>query len=348
MDDDLCFTPAVDLAGLLRSRELSARELLSAYLHRIHRVNPRLNAIVSLAEEQAAGSAAAADDAAARGTLLGPLHGLPIAVKDLADTAGIRTTYGSPLFADHVPDADAPYVALLRSAGAVILGKTNTPEFGAGSQTFNPVFGVTRNPWDPRMTAGGSSGGAAAAVAAGLLPFADGSDLAASVRNPAAMCGVIGLRTTPGLITAVDPMRDDVFDPQAVIGPIARSPADAALLLAALRGRDPELPLARPGADGIAEADGAGWSAGRRLADLTGLRIAWSTDLGGLPVEPEVAQVLDRARKALAAGGAGLTDAEPALSDADEVFRVLRGVLLAGKLGAMLPTGPRFRPDLAG
>ena len=284
MDDDLCFTPAVGLAGLLRSRELSARELLSAYLHRIHRVNPRLNAIVSLAEEQAAQSAAAADDAAARGTLLGPLHGLPIAVKDLADTAGIRTTYGSPLFADHVPDADAPYVALLRAAGAVILGKTNTPEFGAGSQTFNPVFGVTRNPWDLRMTAGGSSGGAAAAVAAGLVPFADGSDLAASVRNPAAMCGVIGLRTTPGLIPAVDPMRDDVFDPQAVIGPIARSPADAALLLSALRGRDPGFPLARPGADGAAEA---GWAAGRRPADLTGLRIAWSADLGGLPVEPE-------------------------------------------------------------
>jgi amidase len=336
VDDDLCFTPAVGLAGLLRSRELSARELLSAYLHRIHRVNPRLNAIVSLAEEQAAQSAAAADDAAARGTLLGPLHGLPIAVKDLADTAGIRTTYGSPLFADHVPDADAPYVALLRAAGAVILGKTNTPEFGAGSQTFNPVFGVTRNPWDLRMTAGGSSGGAAAAVAAGLVPFADGSDLAASVRNPAAMCGVIGLRTTPGLIPAVDPMRDDVFDPQAVIGPIARSPADAALLLSALRGRDPGFPLARPGADGAAEA---GWAAGRRPADLTGLRIAWSADLGGLPVEPEVAQVLDRARKALAAGGAGITDAEPALSDADEVFHVLRGVLLAGKLGAMLPSG---------
>jgi len=328
VDDDLCFSSALDLVRMLRSLKLSARELLSAYLHRIHRVNPQLNAIVSLSEQQATDSAAAADNAAARGAVLGPLHGLPIAVKDLADTAGIRTTYGSPLFADHVPDADAPHVALLREAGAVILGKTNTPEFGAGSQTFNPVFGSTRNPWDPRMTAGGSSGGAAAAVAAGLLPFADGSDLAASVRNPAAMCGLVGLRTTPGIIPAVDPALDDAFNPLAVIGPIARTPADAALLLSALRGRDQELPLARPGADG---------SAGR--VELAGLRIAWSADLGGLPVEPEVTEVLDRARKALARAGAVTIDAEPDLSDADEVFHVLRSVLLAGKLGPLLQSG---------
>lgn len=332
VDDDLCFASAVHLARLLRSRELSARELLGAFLQRIHRVNPGLNAIVSLAEQQATEAAAAADDAAARGTVLGPLHGLPIAVKDLADTAGIRTTYGSPLFADYVPDTDAPHVALLRAAGAVILGKTNTPEFGAGSQTFNPVFGSTRNPWDPRMTAGGSSGGAAAAVAAGLLPFADGSDLAASVRNPAAMCGLVGLRTTPGVIPAVKPERDDAFDPLPVIGPIARTPADAALLLAALRGRDQELPLARPGADRVAWAAGPG-------PRLTGLRVAWSADLGGLPVEPEVTRVLGEARKSLAAGGAVITDAEPALSDADEVFHVLRSVLLAGKLGALLESG---------
>ena len=227
MDDDLCFAPAVELARLLRSRELSARELLAAFLNRIHRINPRLNAIVTLAEERAVAQAAAADEAAARGDLLGVLHGLPIAVKDLADTAGIRTTYGSPLFADHVPDADAPYVALLKAAGAVIIGKTNTPEFGAGSQTFNAVFGATRNPWDTRMTPGGSSGGAAAAVAAGLLPFADGSDLAASVRNPAAMCSLVGLRTTPGTI----PPGGDFFNPLPVVGPIARSAADAALLL---------------------------------------------------------------------------------------------------------------------
>jgi amidase len=328
MDDNLCFTPAVELARMLRSGELSARELLDAYLYRIHQVNPGLNAIVTLAEEQAKRQAAAADEAAARGAWLGPLHGLPIAVKDLADTAGIRTTYGSPLFADHVPDADAPHVALLRAAGAVIIGKTNTPEFGAGSQTFNPVFGVTRNPRNPQLTPGGSSGGAAAAVAAGLLPFADGSDLAASVRNPAAMCSVFGLRTTPGLVASADPTREDAFDPLGVVGPIARSAADAALLLRALRGHDQELPLARPGAD----------TAPGQPAEVAGLRIAWSADLGGLPVEPEVTRVLGQARTALADAGAIIVEAEPDLADADEVFHVLRGVIMAGKFGDLLQT----------
>ncbi|HEX6450658.1 MAG TPA: amidase family protein [Trebonia sp.] len=337
-DDDLCFTSAVELARKLRARELSARELLDAYTDRIQRVNPELNAIVTLAEEQASEQAAAADDAAARGEPLGPLHGLPIAVKDLADTAGIRTTYGSPLFAGHVPDSDAPHVARLRAAGAVIIGKTNTPEFGAGSQTFNPVFGVTRNPWDTRLTPGGSSGGAAAAVAAGLLPFADGSDLAASVRNPAAMCSVVGLRTTPGLIASPDPARDDVFDPLGVVGPIARSAADAALLLSGLRGDDPGLPLARPAAGAAPGADAAGGGAGNGPVpgSVAGLRIAWSDDLGGLPVEPEVARVLDRARAALEDAGAIVTDADPGLADADDVFQVLRGVGMAGKFGSML------------
>jgi amidase len=335
MDDDLCFTPAVELARRLHARELSARELLDAYLDRIGRVNPALNAIVTLAEEQAAAQAAKADKAAARGAALGPLHGLPIAVKDLADTAGIRTTYGSPIFADHVPDADAPHVAALRSAGAVIIGKTNTPEFGAGSQTFNPVFGITRNPWNPLLTPGGSSGGAAAAVAAGLLPFADGSDLAASVRNPAAMCSVFGLRTTPGLVGPADPQQDDVFNPLGVVGPIARSAADAALLLSALRGHDPGLPLARPGAAGTADSDSADAARMRPPGSVTGLRIAWSANLGGLPVDPEVTGVLGRARTALTDAGAIITDAEPGLADADEVFQVLRGVLMAGRFAAM-------------
>ena len=170
---DLCATPAVELARLIRARELSAAELLAAVLARIADANPAVNAIVTLAADQAAAAAAALDAQAARGSFAGPLHGLPIAVKDLAETAGIRTTFGSPLFASYVPDFDAPHVARLKQAGAVVIGKTNTPEFGAGSQTFNPVFGPTRNPYDTRLTPGGSSGGAAAAVAAGLIPFAD-------------------------------------------------------------------------------------------------------------------------------------------------------------------------------
>jgi amidase len=237
---DLCATPAVELARLIRVRELSAAELLAAVLARIGEVNPGINAIVTLAAEQASATAAGLDAQAARGSFAGPLHGLPIAVKDLAETAGIRTTFGSPIFASFVPSFDAPHVARLRQAGAVVLGKTNTPEFGAGSQTFNTVFGPTRNPYDTRLTAGGSSGGAAAAVAAGMVPFADGSDLAASVRNPASFCGLVGLRTTPGLIPG------DPLDVLGVVGPIARTAADAALLLAGMCGTDPGLPLARP------------------------------------------------------------------------------------------------------
>jgi amidase len=312
---DLCATPAVELARLIRARELSAVELLAAVLARIDEVNPGINAIVTFAPEQAADAAAALDGQAARGAFAGPLHGLPIAVKDLAETAGIRTTFGSPVFASFVPSFDAPHVARLKQAGAVVIGKTNVPEFGAGSQTFNPVFGPTRNPYDTRLTPGGSSGGAAAAVAAGLIPFADGSDLGASVRNPASFCGLVGLRTTPGLVPA------DVLDPLGVIGPIARTAPDAALLLAGMCGTEPGLPLARP--------DRPGDFLGLRPASLPGLRVAWTFDLGDLPVQPEVRAVLAAARGSLEDAGCAVTDAAPALSDADEVFQVLRAARMA-------------------
>jgi amidase len=312
---DLCATPAVELARLIRARELSAVELLAAVLARIDEVNPGINAIVTFAPEQAADAAAALDGQAARGAFAGPLHGLPIAVKDLAETAGIRTTFGSPVFASFVPSFDAPHVARLKQAGAVVIGKTNVPEFGAGSQTFNPVFGPTRNPYDTRLTPGGSSGGAAAAVAAGLIPFADGSDLGASVRNPASFCGLVGLRTTPGLVPA------DVLDPLGVIGPIARTAPDAALLLAGMCGTEPGLPLARP--------DRPGDFLGLRPASLPGLRVAWTFDLGDLPVQPEVRAVLAAARGSLEDTGCAVTDAAPALSDADEVFQVLRAARMA-------------------
>ncbi|HEX6468531.1 MAG TPA: amidase family protein [Streptosporangiaceae bacterium] len=313
---DLAALPAVTLARMLRTRELSATELLVACLDRVERLNGPLNAIVTLAAEPAAAAAEAADKAAARGEFLGPLHGLPIAIKDIAATAGIRTTYGSPIMADNVPAHDSAYVASLKRAGAIVVGKTNTPEFAAGSQTFNPVFGVTRNPYDTSRTPGGSSGGAAAAVAARLLPFADGSDLASSVRNPAAFCNLVGLRTTPGLVPLDDV--DDPFDPLSVIGPIARSPADAALLLAGMCGRDAGLPLARP--------DRPADFLDLRPADLRGLRVAWSADLGGLAVEPAVTEVLAGARAALDELGCVTVDAAPDLAAADEVFQVLRAL----------------------
>ena len=333
---------AVDLARMIRSRELSAAELLEATLARIEAVNPAVNAIVTLAAEQARATAADLDARAARGEFAGPLHGLPIAIKDLAETAGIRTTFGSPVYSSHVPAFDAPHVALLKRAGAVVIGKTNTPEFGAGSQTFNPVFGVTRNPYDTRLTPGGSSGGAAAAVATGMIPFADGSDVAASVRNPAAFCGLVGLRTTPGLVPGgpLHPgLPSALFDPLEVVGPIARTAEDAALLLAGMCGRDPGRPLARP--------DQPGDFLGLRPASLPGLRIAWTSDLGDLPVQPEVRAVLSAARARLEAAGCLVHDAAPDLSGADEVFGVLRAARMAGMAPLLRDHRDQIKPTVA-
>jgi amidase len=308
---------ASELAAGLRAGAFSAREVMEAHLARIEAVNPRVNAIVTLVEpEQALTAADAADARRARGEPLGVLHGLPWAVKDLEETAGLRTTYGSPLFADHVPEADSLMVARLKRAGALVIGKTNTPEFGAGSQTFNRVFGVTRNPYDLARTPGGSSGGAAAAVAAGMLPLADGSDLGASVRNPAAMCNLVGLRPTAGRVPDVGP--GDLWNPLAVLGPIGRSVDDLALFLQAVAGPHPGDPLSL--------ADPPEAFAADLRADPRGLRIAWSRDLGGLPVAPEVTAVLEAQRATFEALGCVVEDAEPDFAGADEAFETLRAL----------------------
>src|SRR3954469_2956017 len=200
--DALCALGAVELVALLRGKQVSAREVMAAHLARIERVNPKVNAIVTLVADRAMANAAAADEALARGQTPGVLHGLPIAHKDLVDTAGIRTTYGSPFYRDHVPTADATIVSRLRAAGAIACGKTNTPEFGAGSQTFNTVFGETRNHYDLEKTCGGSSGGAAVALRCGLVALADGSDMGGSLRNPAAFTNIVGFRPSPGRVPA--------------------------------------------------------------------------------------------------------------------------------------------------
>ena len=325
---ELWHETASALAERIRTRELSAAEVMRAHLARIDAVNPEINAIVTLDRDGALAQAEEADRRLARGEDVGPLHGLPIAVKDLEDTAGMRTTYGSPIFRDHVPDADTLLVERLRLAGAIVIGKTNTPEFGAGSQTFNPVFGATRNPFDPARTAGGSSGGAAAAVAAGMVPLADASDLGGSIRNPAAFCGLVGLRPSPGRVPAVP--TSSPWSPLSVRGPIARTVEDAALLLRALCGPDPRAPLSL---DDPPEAfDDV------RPADPATVRIAWSDDLGGLPVEPEVTAVLRTRRRELEALGVTIEDAEPDLRGADEAFETLRAVGYAQGYGELLRT----------
>jgi amidase len=303
------------LRDAVAARELSATEVVSAHLERIEQVNPRVNAIVTLVPERALSDAAALDAAAAEGRPPGLLQGLPVAVKDLVDTAGIRTTYGSPIYAHHVPAEDALIVQRLRAAGAIVVGKTNTPEFGAGSHTFNAVFGATRNPYDLGRSAGGSSGGAAAALAAGMVPIADGSDLGGSLRNPASFCNVVGLRPAPGRVPSPD--SSDGWSPMSQLGPMARTVGDLALLLAAIAGPDPRAPLA---------LDETFPAIVDPPASLAGVRVAWSETVDGLPVEPAVTAALRDARAALVDLGAEVVDQEPDLEGADEVFETYRSL----------------------
>jgi len=325
--DELCWLSATELAARVRRRDVSCREVMDAHLDRIARVNPPLNAIVTLLAEQGREQAVAADAALARGEPVGPLHGLPIAHKDLVLTKGVRTTLGSPIFADFVPDQDEIIVERLRAAGAIMIGKTNTPEFGAGSQTYNQVFGATRNPYDLETTCGGSSGGAAVALATGMLPIADGSDLGGSLRNPASFCNVVGLRPAPGRVPTW-PHRVGWF-PLSVEGPLARTVQDVALLLSVMAGPDPRAPMA------IAES-------GERFRQpldraFTGVRVAWSPTLGGLPVDPRVGAILDAARPVFADLGCTVDEATPDFQDADEVFRVWRAWYFDLALGELLP-----------
>jgi amidase len=312
---ELHWWTARELSRAIRERELSAREVVGAHLERIEAVNPKLNAIVSFRPEAALAEADAADQRMARGEPVGPLHGLPIAIKDLMDTAGIRTTYGSKLFAEHVPQADSLLVARVRAAGAVLVGKTNTPELGAGSHTFNEVFGTTRNPWRLDRSAGGSSGGAGAALAAGMLPLADGSDHGGSIRNPSSFNSVVGLRPTPGLVA--HPGAGDVWDVASVVGPMARTVGDLALLLTAIVGPDPRSPLAH--------GDPADF-AGELRGELDGLRVAWCPDLGGLPIDVSVRSVCADAVARLGACGAHVEEVDLDLRDADLAFETLRAV----------------------
>ena len=311
---DLIWRTATELAALIRKGEVSAVEVLQAHLAQIDALNPQLNAIVTYLPEQALKLATAADEKQARGDELGILHGLPIAHKDLFETAGIRSTMGSPVFMDYVPETDDLIIARLKAAGCITLGKTNVPEFGAGSHTFNPVFGATPNPYDLSKTCGGSSGGAAVALAAGLLPIADGSDMGGSLRNPASFCNVVGLRPTPGRVPR-NP-KADAWSTLSVDGPMGRTVQDVALMLQAIAGYDPRSP--------IALAERASVFADNLERDFTGARVAWSADLGGLPVDPAVTATIEAQLPAFADVGVEVVPDCPDFSDAYEVFQTLR------------------------
>ena len=333
------WSSAADMASAVRAREVSARELLELHLARIDEVNPSVNALVSLDPDRARAAAAAADEALAGGAPVGPLHGLPFAVKDTHALAGWRTTYGSPLFADHVPDHDDLLVERIRQAGAVFIGKTNTPEFAAGSHTFNKVFGTTANPYDLSRSAGGSSGGAAAALASGMVPLADGSDMGGSLRNPASFCNMVGLRPSLGRVPSWP--SDNAWETLSVAGPMARSVTDLALLLSVLAGPDRRVPTAL-GDPGSAFAPPLSGS-------LSGLRVALSVDLGGaFEVDEAVATVVEQAASVFGSEGAVVRPAYPSLPEAEDTFRTLRAWLFQAAYGGLLAEHPSaFKQSLA-
>ena len=317
---DPCFSSALELRRLIAERKLGCRELLDAHIARIEAVNLELNALVTPTFDFAREQADALDNHAEPH---GPLAGLPVAHKDLVPTKGIRTTYGSPLYSNHVPNEDALIVRRMRAAGAVTVGKTNTPEFGAGSQTFNRVFGATRNPYDRAKTCGGSSGGAAVALAARMVPIADGSDTGGSLRNPAAFCNVIGFRPSPGRV----PMVSTPWSDLSTAGPMARSVDDLALLFSVLAGPDPRVPHCLP-------------EAGREFAriepvDLRTLRIAVTEDFGALAVERPIRVAIATLRETLQEAGATVIDAAPDLADARRIFHILRATGFRRRFGPM-------------
>jgi amidase len=330
-DLDICFLDAVDLAAKIRRRELSAREVMAAHQTQIERVNCKVNAFITLVDpEVALNEALIADETFARGEQCGPLHGLPIAHKDLQDTAGLRTTYGSTLFADHIPKQDSLLVERIKRAGAIVIGKTTTPEFGAGSQTFSPVFGTTVNPYDLAKTCGGSTGGGAVALACGMTTLADGSDMGGSLRNPAGFCNVVGLRPSPGRVPRWP--ADLAWSTLTVDGPIARTVTDAALLLSVIAGPDARSPISilQPGSIFSPPLE----------REFKGVRVAWCKDLGGLPFDREVRTVVDSCRSIFEDLGCVIDDAEPDFTGADEAFRTFRAMSFESWLKQRLGLSP--------
>jgi amidase len=313
------FSSATELRRLIAARSLSPVEVVDFVLGRIDHINPDVNAYCTVAAEQAVDAARKAEAALMRGNVIAPLHGIPVAVKDMAPTAGIRTTFGSRLFADYVPDVDALQVTRLRQAGAIIIGKTNTPEFAAGANTTNALFGSTRNPWALDRSPGGSSGGSAAALAAGLGPLATGGDLGGSLRIPASLCGVVGFRPSPGRVPSWPSAWTS--EPFVVLGPMARTVTDTALLLSVMAGPDDRVPISleTPGRQFERAAEGG----------VDGLRVAWSADLGGGPVEPAVRAVVEAACLRLTEAGCQVDADGPDVGDVRSMITAFRALGMA-------------------
>ena len=321
---------AVELRRRIGTKEVSPVELLEACIARIEAINPAVNAVTATCYERARAEAKRAEAAVLAGEALGPLHGLPIGIKDLQDTAGLRTTYGSPLYRDHVPDRDEAQVGRVRAAGAIVVGKTNVPEWGAGANTRNPVWGATGNPFAPMLNAGGSSGGSAVALATDMLPICTGSDTGGSLRIPAAKCGVVGFRPSPGLVPT--DKRAFGWTPISVLGPMGRDVADTCLLLSAQAASEGGDPLSYP-------VDPASFAVPQPV-DLGSLRIAVTADLGGAPVSKEIRAVFEAKVAAMRGLFRECAVIEPDFADADDVFDVVRAVSYVGRYQAAYEKDP--------
>jgi amidase len=339
-DKTLVRQSARELARLIRTRAVSPLDVLDAHLDVIAALNPKLNAVVTLAADQARENARRAEAAVMKGETLGALHGLPIAVKDVTPTAGIRTTFASPLFKDYVPKEDAEAIRRLKAAGAIVLAKTNTPEFACGANTNNALFGPTRNPWNPALSPAGSSGGSAVAAAAGMVPIAQGTDFGCSIRIPAAFCGIVGIRPTPGL-TPSDPLHL-LWDPGQVHGPLARDAEDAALFLDAIVGfsRISPISVAPPWPSALAEL--------QRRNDIKGLRVAYVSDIAGIGVEAEIDTICRDAAAALEKLGAHVEQIEFDASGGRAAYQTWRGFWMVGQQYQRLRQIEQFGPNLKG
>ncbi len=340
IDETLTRKSARELASLIRRRSVSPVEVLDAHLSVIERINPTLNAIVTLAADHARAAARAAEVAIMRGDTTGSLHGLPIGIKDITITDGIRTTFGSPLYANYVPHEDAEVVRRLKTAGAIILAKTNTPEFACGANTNNALFGPTRNPWDRALSPAGSSGGSAVAVATGMVPLAQGTDFGCSIRIPAAFCGIVGIRPTPGLIPNY-PM-PLAWDFGQVHGALGRDAGDVAFMLDSMVGlsRLSPLSVAPPWTSALAEVE--------RGLDARHLRVAYVSDIAGIGVDTEIDSICRTAAKNLDKAGAHVEEIDFDISEGRGAYQTWRGAWMVGQQYKNLAEIETFGQNLKG
>ena len=336
---EIALLDAVDLARLVRDRELGPVEIVEACLTVIEERNSKLNAFCTVAADAALAAARTAERQLATKQPIGPLHGVPVGIKDITPTAGIRTTYGCRLFAEHVPDQDALVVARLKRAGAIVIGKTNTPEFGAGGITDNDVFGPTRNPWNPKLISGGSTGGGAAALASGMIPLAQGTDFGGSLRQPASLCGVVGLRPTPGLVPTWPVALP--WQTLSVTGPMARTVRDAALMLQAIAGPSPLSPISLAAGEADILTAVTEFSA-------AGMKLAYASDICGVGVDPEIEAICRKAALSLDDGGAAVEEIAFDISDGRDAFVALRGQIMVANHATRLELLDELGANLAG